>query len=114
MRMFANLLMNSPAGKNWADAEGETFAWHFRRFPEIEVPINDGRHARESGDPPFGPMSDRVCDWIPACAGMTELLDGLGWQFLEFASGIETGPLPVTVDGPFLTISVRRVDHHVL
>jgi hypothetical protein len=27
-----------------------------RRFPEIEVPINDSRHPRESGDPPFGPM----------------------------------------------------------
>ena len=24
-------------------------------------------------------------DWIPACAGMTELLDGLGWQSMEFA-----------------------------
>jgi hypothetical protein len=29
-------------------------------------------------------------------------------------SGIETEPRPVTVDGPFLTISVRWVDHHVL
>lgn len=25
-----------------------------KRFPEIEIPISDSRHPRESGEPPFG------------------------------------------------------------
>jgi hypothetical protein len=31
------------------------------------------------------PDVEQTLDWIPACAGMTELLDGLRWQCLEFA-----------------------------
>jgi hypothetical protein len=31
------------------------------------------------------PNAGQTLDWIPDCAGMTELLDGLAWQFLEFA-----------------------------